>query len=53
MCSQDATTKDVTVSQNNVLAFCLRRYQGGNFTKEGSCFWLLKESTQGLSIIVR
>lgn len=53
MCSQDATTKDVTVSQNNVLAFCLRRYQGGNFTKDGSCFWLLKESTQGLSIIVR
>ena len=53
MCSQDATTKDVTVSQNNVLAFCLRRYQGGNFTKDGGCFWVLKESTPGLSIIVR
>ena len=53
MCSQDATTGDVTVSQNNVLAFCMRRYQGGNFSKDYVCFWLLKESTPGLSIIVR
>ena len=53
MCSQDATTGDVSVSQNHVLAFCMRRYQGGNFTKDYVCFWLLKESTPGLSIIVR
>ena len=53
MCSQDATTKDVTVSQNNVLAFCMRKYQGSNITKDYVCFWLLKESTQGLTIIVR
>lgn len=53
MCSQDATTKDVTIRQNNVLAFCMRRYQGSNITKDYVCFWLLKESTQGFSIIVR
>jgi hypothetical protein len=53
MCSQDATTKDVTVSQNNVLDFCMRRYQGNNITKDYVCFWVLKESTPGFSIIVR
>ena len=53
MCSQDAATGDVSVRQKNVLAFCMRRYEGGNITKDHVCFWLLKESTPGLSIIVR
>jgi hypothetical protein len=53
MCSQDAATGNVTVSQNNVLAFCMRRSQGSNFSKDYVCFWLLKESTPGLTIIVR
>ena len=53
MCSQDAATGKVSVRQKNVLAFCMRRYEGGNITKDHVCFWLLKESTPGLSIIVR
>ena len=53
MCSQDETTGDVTVSQNNVLAFCLLRKSGANFLKNYACFWVLKESTPGFSIIVR
>ena len=53
MCSQDATTGDVSVSQNNVLAFCMRRYQGSNYFKDYVCFWLLKTGTSGLTIVVR
>ena len=53
MCSQDAATGNVSVRQKNVLAFCMRRYEGSNITKDYVCFWLLKESTPGLSIIVR
>ena len=52
MCSQDATTGDVTVSQNNVLAFCMLRKTGLKY-QVYNCFWVLKESTQGLTIIVR
>lgn len=52
MCSQDATTGDVSVRQKNVLAFCMRKYQGSNIT-DYVCFWLLKESTPGLSIFIR
>ena len=53
MCSQDADTKDVSVSQNNVIAFCMRRQQGANFSKDYVCFWLLKAPTPGIAVLVR
>ena len=52
MCSQDATTKDVSVSQNNVLAFCMQRKPGGNISGY-LCFWLLKAPTPGIAVLVR
>ena len=53
MCSQDATTGDVSVRQKNVLAFCMRRYQGSNITKDYVCFWLLREPSTGTRIMVQ
>ena len=52
MCSQDATTGDVSVRQK-VLAFCMRRYQGSNFQKDYVCFWLLCEPSSGTRIMVQ
>lgn len=52
MCSQDATTDDVTIRQNKVLAFCMLRKSGLKY-QEYNCFWVLKESTPGFSIVVR
>ncbi len=52
MCSQDATTGDVSVRQK-VLAFCMRRYQGSNFRKDYGCFWLLREPSTGTRIMVQ
>ena len=53
MCSQDATTGDVSVSRKNVLAFCMRRYQGSNYFKDYVCFWLLREPSTGTRIMVQ
>jgi hypothetical protein len=53
ICSQDATTGDVSVRQKNVLAFCMRRYQGSNFSKDYVCFWLLREPSTGTRIMVQ
>ena len=53
ICSQDATTGDVSVRQKNVLAFCMRRYQGSNITKDYVCFWLLREPSTGTRIMVQ
>ncbi len=53
MCSQDATTGDVSILEKNVLAFCMRRYQGQNFSKDYTCFWLLREPSSGTMIMVQ
>ena len=53
ICSQDATTGDVSVRQKNILAFCMRRYQGSNFSKDYVCFWLLREPSTGTRIMVQ
>ena len=53
MCSQDATTGDVTVLRKNVLAFCMRRQHGANFSKDYVCFWLLREPSTGTRIMVQ
>ena len=53
MCSQDATTGDVSVSRKNVLAFCMRRNQGSNYFKDYVCFWLLREPFTGTRIMVQ
>ena len=52
MCSQDATTGDVSVSKRNVLAFCLLRKSGTNFSKNYPCFWVLRASPAGTRIMV-
>lgn len=52
MCSQNATTGDVSVRQKNVLAFCMRRYQGSTF-QNYVCFWLLREPSTGTRIMVQ
>lgn len=52
VCSQDATTGDVSVHQKNILAFCMRRYQGSNFSNY-VCFWLLREPSTGTRIMVQ
>ena len=53
ICSQYATTGDVSVRQKNILAFCMRRYQGSNITKDYVCFWLLREPSTGTRIMVQ
>ena len=52
MCSQNATTGDVTVSQKNVLAFCMLRKSGLKY-QVYNCFWVLREPSTGTRIMVQ